>query len=454
MTRATKQSVRWWRSGTAALACVLVLAGLAASSAHADQTLRLRSVTIPSAVPRGITVGPDGNIWFAGDNGGFYGWPQFRGGYIGRVDRHGHVRVFRTPMVDSGPENIIAGRDGGLWFTERDADEIGHITTAGRIRQFPVPVPDAQPRGITLGPGGNVYVSLFGANEVARMTPTGVFRVYSAGLTPGGQQLGIATGPKNTIWFTEPRGDRIVRLTPSGAIHGYAVSNASGPESIARGPDGAMYFTEDDGDRVGRVTQSGQVQEWPTTPGSNPEGISEGRDGAMWFPELDRQRIGRVTPGGVVTEYNLPRNSYPYEIVAGPNGRMWVTLGFAHKLVSFVPPLAPVVGHTVSWTSAGVPGGYKFLLQVSGIPSDGRLRLDCHGGGCNVHLSRQRISSINLSKALPRIIRPGTTIQLRLSAPGLTSLVKNFTATTTTLSAQDRCQAPLSTKLQRCPSGS
>ena len=75
----------------------------------------------------------------------------------------------------------------------------------------------------------------------------------------------------------------------------------------------------------------------------------------MWFAEHEGHRVARVTSGGVVTEYDLPRDSSPYNLVSGPGGRIWVTFGFAKKVVSFRPPLAPVVRAAVpfNWTDEG-----------------------------------------------------------------------------------------------------
>jgi virginiamycin B lyase len=440
-----------WGSGGAGIV-VLVLGLVAASSVYAAEKLRLRSVDVPSAVPRAITVGPDGNLWFTGDNGTFYGWPQQVGGYIGRIDARGRVRVFRLPTPASGPEKIIDGGDGALWFTERDANKIGRISTNGTITEFAVPVPNAQPRGIARGSDGAFYITLFQAGAVARMTPSGQFTIFTAGLSPGGEQLGITRGPDGAVWFTEPRGDRIVRLTPRGDVRAFAVSNVSGPESIARSPDGNLYFTEDDGDRVGRVTPRGLLEEWPVTPGSNPSGITAGRDGAMWFAELEGHRVARVTPSGIITEYPLPRESFPFEVVASPDGRIWVTLGHAGKIVSFVPPLPPVVGVRFVWAYRSAPGGFRFTrLKATGLPRDGRLRLRCRGNGCRARLSRRGASSINLRKRLPTTIRPGTTVDVRVSAPGLTTLVRTWSVTRRKITQRDRCQAPRSSKLRRCP---
>jgi streptogramin lyase len=58
----------------------------------------------PLSGPWGITLGPDGNIWFA----------ETISGKIGRMTPQGELTEFQ---VDGGPIAITAGPDGNIWFT-------------------------------------------------------------------------------------------------------------------------------------------------------------------------------------------------------------------------------------------------------------------------------------------------------------------------------------------------
>lgn len=49
------------------------------------------------------------------------------------------IKFFNTPSLGAWPENIIAGPQGALWFSEFDSDKIGRITTSGQITEFPLP---------------------------------------------------------------------------------------------------------------------------------------------------------------------------------------------------------------------------------------------------------------------------------------------------------------------------
>ena len=64
---------------------------------------------------------------------------------------------YKLPSTHSGPNFIVAGPDGNLWFTEITANKIGRITTDGAITEFPVPTRQASLQGIAAGPDGNLW---------------------------------------------------------------------------------------------------------------------------------------------------------------------------------------------------------------------------------------------------------------------------------------------------------
>jgi streptogramin lyase len=115
---------------------------------------------------RGITLGPDHNLWFTS-------WSNNR---IGRITPEGRITVFAGPGIDA-PNQITAGADGNLWFTSLTNNRIGRITVGGAITAF-----DGSAQGvngsneITAGPDGNVW---FTTNDrIGRITPAGEITTY------------------------------------------------------------------------------------------------------------------------------------------------------------------------------------------------------------------------------------------------------------------------------------
>jgi hypothetical protein len=56
---------------------------------------------------------------------------EAEGNKIGRITTGGTITEFAVPTPDSAVQDIAAGPDGALWFTEFDANRIGRITADG-----------------------------------------------------------------------------------------------------------------------------------------------------------------------------------------------------------------------------------------------------------------------------------------------------------------------------------
>ncbi len=65
----------------------------------------------------GITAGPDGNMWFAGDTGN----------KIVRLSPDGVFTGFPLPIAGSAAEYVTTGPDGNLWFTESTGNRMGKL---------------------------------------------------------------------------------------------------------------------------------------------------------------------------------------------------------------------------------------------------------------------------------------------------------------------------------------
>ena len=120
----------------------------------------------------------------------------------------------------ASPEGITVGPDGALWFIERQGNRIGRITTAGFITEYSTGLtPGSQPQEITAGPDGALWFTEVFGNRIGRITTAGVITEYSAGLTPASTPYGIAVGPDSALWFTEFNGNRIGRITHCRRVH-------------------------------------------------------------------------------------------------------------------------------------------------------------------------------------------------------------------------------------------
>jgi virginiamycin B lyase len=111
-----------------------------------------------SSAPKGITLGPDYNLWFAEANTD----------KIGRVTITGVITEFSLP-TGGRPQQIVTGSDGALWFTEPASNQIGQITTAGQITEHLVPTVSSQAFGITRDADGYLYFTEQAANQLGKV---------------------------------------------------------------------------------------------------------------------------------------------------------------------------------------------------------------------------------------------------------------------------------------------
>lgn len=297
----------------AAFACALLLTLSTNAEAQSGTFSKIIEYPAPATAElEEISAGTDGALWFT----------DFTG-KVGRITTNGAITEYPTPHSQN--YGITAGPDGALWFTEQ-VGYIGRITVAGVITEFPL-APGTVSYGITAGPDGALWFAESSANNIGRITTAGGLTEYPLP-NSGSVPYEVAVGSDGAIWFTEFDGNRVGRITTGGVIAEYAVPTpAAYPAAITSGPDGALWFTENGANRIGRITTAGVISEYLLpTPGSYPSGVTSGPDGAVWFTE-DRfpSKLGRITTGGLITEYPVPGGASVWRITAGPDGGLWTT---------------------------------------------------------------------------------------------------------------------------------
>ncbi|MDQ2679713.1 MAG: hypothetical protein M3Y21_01630, partial [Candidatus Eremiobacteraeota bacterium] len=227
------------------------------------------------------------------------------------------------------PNQITAGGDGNLWFSEQNRDRIARITPVGVVTEFQIPTANAIPLGVAKGADGNIWFTEqnggpLGNGAIGRITPAGTFIEYSAGISPGAAPTGITSGPDGNLWFTELLG-QIGRITTAGVIteFGGGISPGAQPFRITTGADNNLWFSEQAIDRIARITTAGVVTEFSVgiTPGAQPRGITAGPDGNLWFSEQLIDRVARITTAGAVTEFStgITPGAGPNSITSGPD---------------------------------------------------------------------------------------------------------------------------------------
>jgi virginiamycin B lyase len=123
----------------------------------------------PYKKPTSIIAVPDGALWFLETASDTLADCPDLGNRIGRITLAGEVTEFHIPTADSGPTRLVAGPDGTIWFTERDANKIGCVTPAGTMAEYPVPTTGSKPYGITVGQDAALWFTEYAGNKLGRL---------------------------------------------------------------------------------------------------------------------------------------------------------------------------------------------------------------------------------------------------------------------------------------------
>jgi streptogramin lyase len=326
-----------------------ILLGLLVGSASAAATSVTGNITFYTGNgidgPTGITVGPDGALWFTnqGNNS------------IGRITTSGVVTNFVGPGI-SHPFSITVGPDGALWFTNEGS--IGRITTSGVVTNYPVA---GEPTDIVAGNDDDLWFTNFiGGTKhgsLGRITTAGVVTLFTGKRISG--PIGIVAKPGGSVWFSNLgdhcpskrcTGEWIDRRSAGGTVTEF--SSHLDVNQMTLAPQGNDVWIAS-GSGISKITPAGKITTYTGAAISDPFGIASGPRGNLWFTNGGNHSIGRITPSGVATSYPNHDIDFPASIVAGPDGAMWftnlegnsigrITTGVTPQINSFSPPSGPV----------------------------------------------------------------------------------------------------------------
>lgn len=347
---------------------LLVVGGvsIAASALGAPLAATPRGLAIEYPIGQtGVEVGPlqlatsaDGAVWFT----------SYLQGTIGRFALPNTLNQFAIPSSTARPGAITLGPDGNIWFAETAYDQVGRIATSGdclgTVTEFAVP--SALGGGISgitsdgshhvwfTSAGGDIVGSLdITANTVpAACANKGVSQpaVVDAGaamtlyhLRKGSGANGIAVDSHGKVWVAESVRDSIARLDPtvSSASPNFEYltewsvpTPQSNPLDIAVGAGDRVWFSENNTNMIATLpataTANTAIVEH-SLGGTNlgPTGLTAGPDGAMWFAESTyvSGSVGRITPSGVITQYATPPlgGAVIADVTINTDGTLWYT---------------------------------------------------------------------------------------------------------------------------------
>jgi virginiamycin B lyase len=350
---------------------LLVLALLAAPSAHAQALFHLPRLTQPEEV----ALAADGTVWMTDDYGG-----------VTRLSPDGRTKDLLTSDSDY-VDGIVVGPDGALWAD--DDTKIVRIDTAGGITSFELPHYSfadgitATRDAVWFADGGNIGAGY--RPRLQRIDASGARRAFIDPVPRSWLSFeSLTAAPDGSLWFTQSRnklGGGIGRMTPDGRFTNWWLASGQ-PESLVAGPDGAMWFTE--GHALGRITTTGAISRFPLPSDLVATELAAGTDGALWF--VSDICLGRMTTAGALTTWPVAGAKQLYGLAPAPDGTFWISDRIANVIRHFAPASAasapcgaPSFARRAGATVASV--SYQRDERFNGIDyfADIRIHIARHG---------------------------------------------------------------------------
>jgi hypothetical protein len=199
-----------------------------------------------------------------------------------------------NPLGSSEPRGLILGPDGNIWFTEFLGDKIGRITPAGVLTEFQIPTPGVHPFAITGGPNGDIYFSENTAGKIGVMNTDGVFLGEITLPTPHSGPISVVPGIGNTLIVAESASNKLAQIS-LGAGSQTTLSTAT---LVGQTTAGATVTLLNTGATTTADAVTGQYQFTgvPLSPGANIFSV-QASDGVNQSVGSDRiTRIAATTP--------------------------------------------------------------------------------------------------------------------------------------------------------------
>jgi len=297
--------------------------------------------------PANMTVGADGKFYISTTNSP---------GFIGVAKNTGTFTVTAIPSGDYGYDGgLTLGPDGNVWFTE--LKHIGKITPTGKVTE--IAYPDGQTNNlfgsITTGSDGDIWVSEYNQPYIDDVDPlTNGVTVYSLPCALSG----LVSAADGNLYG--PCGGSIVRITTSGSwsLIANPFSTDGFPTSFITGLDGNPWFTAANSNQVIQYNAGNGTLHafYPPSTFGNDYGLAAGPDGNYWAVGNNAMIDIYIVDTLVVTPAPIKLTSIGQTqviTIKEPNTSTWTVTSSSPGVAT----VTPVSGHANEYTVKAIGVG-------------------------------------------------------------------------------------------------
>jgi virginiamycin B lyase len=173
-------------------------------------------------------IDPDGVVWFTGQNG-----------IVGRVDPARHQPGDEAEIIEAprgrGPYGITVTPDGEVYFASLAGSYLGRIDVEGetfQVTEIDPPTPDQGTRRVWSDSQGVIWTSEWNAGQVGRYDPA--TETWQEWRLPGDapQAYAVYVDERDDVWLSDFGGNALVRYDPD--TESFATVPLPDPDSAVR----------------------------------------------------------------------------------------------------------------------------------------------------------------------------------------------------------------------------
>ena len=225
-------------------------------------------------------VGPDGKIWFVGQEGN----------YIANLDaKSGEQKRFEIE-AGTNPHTLIVDGKGIVWYAGNRNGRIGRLDPATGAIKTVMTGEAKDPHTMIFDGKGHIWFTSQGSNRIGRFDiATEKVDLITPFETPS-NPYGIVMDKDGTIWVALLRAGMIARVDPNTmAVTRFKEgADTSRSRRLAVLNDGTIFFGDEARGMLGRLNpKTGEVKEWPmpSGPKAGPYAVTKDGQDRVWVSE-------------------------------------------------------------------------------------------------------------------------------------------------------------------------
>jgi virginiamycin B lyase len=272
-----------------------------------------------------------------------------------------YITEYDIPTSHSGPIGITVDPNGKIWFAETNVTKIAQFDPEDQtFNEYDIPAfssrmheEGAQIWGMTFDSKGNLWFTEATEAAIWQFEPEeATFERYL--LTPSTVfPIQLIFDSEGNLWFTELFGDRIGKLDPSKVENntrkGISEFSIPTPQAGASGlifdEDGYLWFAESFSMKIARFDTREMIFKEYEMPRKvySLVGITVDNEGRFWITDHGSSSIYRFDPQtGEFKEYSTSESpffpvSLPYYIIRDSKGRIWTNEHYGNIIAVMDP---------------------------------------------------------------------------------------------------------------------